>query len=131
MRRPERGGPGALEPCTTCPFRRSSTVGGAEIPGFSLGLMRRLVDTVGDGTDSFRPIMACHYSPEGGRDRCSTRQIPCRGYLARHGYSNINVRLMAAREGLPLAEIVEACEQLDLWPDFATMLAAYEEAATP
>jgi hypothetical protein len=113
----------AVVPCPTCPWRRSSTVGGGEIPGFSLAKMQNLTCTVGAG-DAFRPIMACHGSPEGG-------ERPCVGYLARHGYSNLAVRWSAAEGRVDLPAIADACADLDLWPDFHTMLTAYEAANTP
>lgn len=105
-------------PCRTCPWRRSSTVGGADIPGFNIEMMRGLASTVGEG-DAIRPIMACHYSPCGGEE-------PCVGYLARHGWSNLAVRLMVMRERIDMAAIEAACAGFDLWPDFAAMLQAYE-----
>lgn len=107
-------------PCPTCPWLRSSTVGGSDIPGFSIEMMRGLSNTVGPG-DDFRPIMACHGSA------CGAERI-CVGYAAIEGYSNISVRLMAARDELDLRAIWDACDALDLWPSFAEMLAAYEEA---
>jgi hypothetical protein len=112
---------GSTVPCATCPWRRTSTVGGADIPGFDLDLMRGLACTVGDG-DDFRQVMACHYSPD-------TAMTTCVGYAAQHGYSNLNVRIMAANGDLDLPAIADACADLDLWPDFDTMLAAYEAAS--
>lgn len=109
------------QPCPTCPWRKSSTVGGGDIPNFDLGLMRRLSNTVGEG-DAFRPIMACHYSPCGGEHVCN-------GYAAIEGYSNLNVRMLASRGVIPLKAIWDACEGLDLWPSFKKMLAAYVKAA--
>lgn len=111
----------ANQPCITCPWRKSSTVGGADIPGFDLELMRGLSNTVGRG-DAFRNIMACHYSPCG-------EESACVGYVAKEGYSNINVRLLASMGRIPLRDIVDACEGLELWESFGEMLAAYEEAA--
>lgn len=81
-------------------------------------MMRGLRNTVGNG-DAFRPIMACHYSPTG-------RESACKGYVAREGVSNINVRLLAAKRVIPLREIQDACADIDLWPTFHQMLAAYE-----
>lgn len=107
-------------PCPTCPWRKSSTVGGADIPGFSLEMMRGLANTVGDG-DDFRPIMACHGSA------CGAEMI-CVGYAAIEGYTNLAVRMMALRGEVDLPAIWEACELLDLWPSFDEMLSAYEEA---
>lgn len=109
-----------LLPCPTCPWRKTSTVGGADIPGFSLDLMRGLRKCVGEG-DALRKIMACHYSKPG-------HESACRGYIAREGYSNITARLLASKGVLPLREIIDACEGLDLWENFDAMLKAYEEA---
>lgn len=110
-----------LVPCGSCPWRKSSPVGGAGIDGFSIELMRGLACTVGED-DWFRRIMACHYSPVG-------EERACVGYLAVEGYSNLNVRMEVLR-GLDLPAIWEACAELELWPSFAEMLAAYEEAAS-
>jgi hypothetical protein len=107
-------------PCATCPWRKSSKVGGGDIPNFDIDLMRGLRSTVGRG-DDFRPIMACHYSPCG-------EETACVGYVAVEGYSNINVRLLASSGKIPLRDIVDACGELDLWKSFGEMLAAYEEA---
>lgn len=109
------------QPCRTCPWRKSSTVGGADIPNFNLELMRGLSNTVGRG-DAFRPIMACHYSPCG-------EESACVGYIAVEGYSNISVRLMAIQGEIDLAGIMEECEGLDLWQSFNEMLEAYELAS--
>lgn len=109
-----------MTPCATCPWRRSSTVGGADIPAFSINLMRNLLCTVGDG-DAFRSIMACHGSAIG-------EEHACVGYLAREGWSNLSVRVAALSGRIDLTAAAEACEDLDLWPDFETMLAAYESA---
>lgn len=85
--------------------------------------MRNLSTTVGD-EDDFRPIMACHYSGEEGTE------VPCVGYVVRDGGSNLSVRVMAIehRGDIDWATVQEASDRLDLWPDFATMLAAYEAA---
>jgi hypothetical protein len=107
-------------PCLSCPWRRSSTVGGADIPGFQLELMEGLANTVG-ADDAFRPIMACHYSEEGA-------EFPCVGYLAREGWSNLAVRVLSLQGRVDLPAIEDRCAGLDLWPDFHTMLAAYREA---
>lgn len=110
-------------PCATCPWRKTSTVGGGDIPGFSLDLMRDLACTVGRG-DNFRQIMACHYSPEPHEGH----MLPCAGYLAREGRANLYVRMMAFRGEVDMDAVMEACEGLDLWPSFDEMLAAYEDA---
>jgi hypothetical protein len=108
-------------PCPTCPWRRSSTVGGFDIPRFDIEKMRNLSACVGDG-DDFRTIMACHYSPCGD-------EKPCVGYLHVEGYSNLNVRVLAIQGRIDLATIRQDCEGLDLWPSFGEMFAAHEEAA--
>lgn len=109
-----------LQPCVTCPWRKSSTVGGTDIPGFSLELMRRLSNTVGPG-DAFRTIMACHHSKPG-------KDVACKGYIAREGYSNINARVLAARGIIPMTDIIAACKGIPLWRSFTAMLKAYESA---
>ena len=110
----------SLTPCVTCPWRRSSTVGGADIPGFDIDMMRALEGCVGED-DGFRTIMACHGSAPG-------EERPCVGYLFRHGWSNLLVRIHSADGNIPMHELMDACQDLDLWPDFHTMLAAYEAA---
>lgn len=109
------------EPCPTCPWRKTSTVGGADIPNFEIGLMERLANTVGR-SDDFRPIMACHYSAFAKDD------YPCVGYLAVEGWSNISVRMNAIEGRIDMGAIMDACESLDLWPDFHSMLNAYRNA---
>jgi hypothetical protein len=107
-------------PCATCPWRKSSTAGGVDIPGFSIEMMRGLSNTVGDG-DDFRPVMACHGSACGAEE-------PCVGYLAVEGWSNITVRLMVMNNRIDLLAIEQAVSDLDLWSSFREMLEAYEEA---
>jgi hypothetical protein len=107
-------------PCPTCPWRRSSTVGGFDIPAFDIDLMRGLHSTVGRG-DDFRRIMACHYSPCGD-------ETPCIGYVAVEGWSNLAVRMMAMRGAVDIGAVLDACADLDLWPSFNEMLTAYEMA---
>lgn len=111
----------SVVPCSTCPWRRESTPGGVDIPGFDMDKMRALACTVGDGTDDFRKIMACHGSDD-GNDR------PCTGYLHRHGYSNLNVRIAAARGEIDMPAVQAACASLDLFESFYEMLTASEEA---
>lgn len=108
-------------PCSTCPWRKSSTVGGADIPRFDIDLMRGLANTVGHG-DDFRPIMACHNSACGAETHCI-------GYVYVEGYSNLAVRIAAIRSELDFHAIDAACEGLDLWSSFGEMLTAYEEAS--
>jgi hypothetical protein len=84
--------------------------------------MANLATTVGEG-DAFRPIMACHYSTFAKED------YPCVGYLAVEGWTNLAVRIGAIEGRFDMQAIADACEELDLWPDFHTMLTAYQEAA--
>lgn len=107
------------EPCPTCPWRKASTVGGADIPRFDIDMMRGLRNTVGDG-DAFRPIMACHYS------QCGAERA-CVGYLIQHGYSNLAVRVGLMNQTIEPWPDVEDLD-FDLWDDFGEMLVAYEEA---
>lgn len=108
-------------PCATCPWRKSSTAGGFDIPGFDIDLMRGLRSTVGPG-DAFRTIMACHGSACGA-------ETPCAGYVAVEGYSNLAVRVAAIEGRIDLPAVWAACDPLDLWGSFDEMLAAYEAAA--
>ena len=98
-------------------------MGGYDIPGFGLELMRGLSNTVsrpGRREDAFRPIMACHGSPEGAD------QI-CRGYVYVEGWTNLSVRIMAMRGEIDMHAIEHACADIELWDDFHEMLDAYEE----
>lgn len=108
-------------PCATCPWRKSSTVGGSDIPRFDIDLMRRLRNTVGRD-DAFRPIMACHGSACGAETACA-------GYLAVEGYRNLSVRMLALKGKVDIIGTVEACAELDLWQSFDEMLDAYEDAS--
>lgn len=107
-------------PCATCPWRKSSTVGGSDIPHFDIDLMRKLSNTVGPG-DDFRPVMACHGSACGA-------ETPCVGYVAVEGWSNIRVRLLAMSDRIDIGGIMDACANLDLWSSFEEMLGVYELA---
>lgn len=94
-------------PCATCPWRRDSDP--HKIPGLSLCQARALSNTVGDG-DAFRPIMACHGSPEGGERACV-------GYVATVGYTNLGVRMMALRGEVDFDPV-----DADLYETFDEML---------
>lgn len=111
----------SLEPCLSCPWRRSNPPGGSSIPGFRIELMRRLASRVVGEGDAFRPIMACHYSARGN-------DTSCRGYLVVCGQENINVRWLIALDEIDWRGIVDACEDIELWGSFEEMLAAYESA---
>ena len=90
----------SLLPCDTCPWRTDKTA--ADIPRYVHRKACGLINTVGDG-DAFRPIMACHYSTE-------EKMQACRGYLARAGWSNINVRLLLTENKiLNPTDVLEEC----------------------
>jgi hypothetical protein len=111
-------------PCPTCPWRRSSTVGGADIPNFDLEKMRGLANTVpsaDDPGDGFRTIMACHGSACGAETACA-------GYVHVEGYTNLNVRMLALHGKIDIRAIDAACADLDLYDSFDEMLADYEKA---
>lgn len=109
------------EPCKSCPWRKSSTVGGADIPGFSIEMMRGLRNCCGED-DQFRPIMACHYSACG-------EERACVGYLAsEEAYHNIAVKVGAAYGKYDWAAILKACDGIERWESFEDMLKAYEDA---
>jgi len=77
-----------------------------------------MLNTVGEG-DDFRPIMACHNSTD-------TDSIACKGYLAREGWSNINVRLLLRQGEIENPSMVlQSCERnnIELEPDYPTVLA--------
>src|SRR6185312_8737070 len=90
-----------LLPCPTCPWRVDQDA--SVIPGYVQEKAEGLLNTVGPG-DGFRQIMACHNSTD-------KKMIACKGYLAREGWSNINVRLMLARGQIDSpGEVADACE---------------------
>jgi hypothetical protein len=87
------------------------------IPGYCQKKAEGLLGTIGQG-DAFRQIMACHNSTD-------KKMIPCKGYLAQEGWSNINVRLLAMRGNIPNpGAVANACYEdgLELEPDYATVL---------
>ena len=104
-----------LLPCATCPWRveRDATT----IPNFDLKKAEALTNTVGPD-DAFRPIMACH----GSDDEMPTA---CLGYLARAGWSNLNVRLLLARGQIQNPDrVADACydHYVELEPDYEMVL---------
>lgn len=111
------------KPCKTCPWRKSSKVGGESIPHFDMELMRALTNTVpprGSGNDGFFSVMACHSFKV-------QDSVPCKGYVASVGSLNINVRLMSAKGQLDFFAIVKESADIELYQDFYTMLDDYEE----
>ncbi len=110
------------KPCKTCPWRRSSKVGGEDIPHFDIDLMRGLVSTVpprGSNKDGFYQIMACHGSSMRNRKSCI-------GYVAAVGASNLRVRLLASRGEIDIRAIYAETKDIELYEDFYTMLDDYE-----
>jgi hypothetical protein len=102
-------------PCRTCPWRTDQ--GAETIPNYRHNKACNLINTVGRG-DAFRPIMACHGSTDG-------EPRACRGYLAREGWSNLNVRLLLIRGGIENpSDVAEACERhgVELEPDYPAVL---------
>jgi hypothetical protein len=114
----------AILPCKTCPWRVDSDVWA--IPGYNpdkaAGLLRAA--SMGKG-DAFRPIMACHNSTD-------TNMVACKGYLAREGWSNLNVRLLLIQDHIenPTA-VLEACEKhgVPLEEDYPAVLRKLEGQA--
>jgi Family of unknown function (DUF6283) len=107
----------ALLPCKTCPWRVDADV--TAIPGFDSQKAVGLLGTasLGDG-DAFRPIMACHHSKE-------KNDYACKGYLAREGWNNLNVRILLAKDKIenPSA-VLHACETqgVHLEPNYPAVL---------
>lgn len=111
---PSKPSPDPL-PCSTCPWRvdQDATV----IPRYNHEKACGLLNTVGRG-DDFRPIMACHGSLEG-------EERACNGYLAREGWSNINVRILVLKGIIPKPnDVIDACERhgAELETDYPTVL---------
>lgn len=104
-------------PCDSCPWWLRNPADGTRIPRFQLAKMIALRETVGDG-DAIRMIMACHASPIG-------EEWPCVGYVARHGYTNIALRVIAAQGRIDLPGIIEGCADLPLYDTFDDMLDDY------
>lgn len=103
-------------PCASCPWRVDQDA--SVIPGYNQGKACNLMNTVGN-SDNFRPMMACHGS---------TEEEPriCNGYLAREGWTNINVRILLARRKVPNPnDVLRACKQsgIELHQDYASVLA--------
>lgn len=114
----------AEKPCPTCPWRKDADPTGANIPGFSLAMMQGLASTVpprGSDEDGLYGVMACHHSPNDNRYACA-------GYIARHGWQNINVRLMVAHKQIDLRKVIARSEGIELYETFWEMLDATEAA---
>jgi hypothetical protein len=102
-------------PCKTCPWRTDQDA--TTIPRYDHAKAVGLMNTVGPD-DAMRPIMACHGSTD-------DEPRACRGYLAREGWRNINVRLLLIKRQIdnPSA-VADACEAagVELEPDYPTVL---------
>lgn len=113
--------PCSLLPCATCPFRVDQDA--SVIPNYRHDKACNLINTVGED-DAFRPIMACHGSTEESPRACN-------GYLARHGWENINVRVLLAQGKINSPQaVLEACADrgIELEPDYPTVLAKLERS---
>lgn len=103
-------------PCPTCPWRVDQSA--ESIPRYNHEKACGLLNTVGEG-DDFRPIMACHGSTE-------EQLYACNGYLAREGWSNLNVRVLLSRGVITNTpdEVAGACEEegIELHPNYRAVL---------
>jgi len=114
----------AEKPCKNCPWKKSSLVGGANIPRFDIDLMRGLSSTVpprDSNQDGMYKIFACHDSKVGN-------EFACAGYVAVQGYQNINVRLMAMMGHVDIIAVEDACSDYEMYSNFHEMLDDYEAA---
>lgn len=109
-----------LLPCPSCPWRvdqDAAAVAKVEPPLKASQLLKM----VGEG-DGFRPIMQCHGSK-------NSEPRSCKGYLARVGWSNINVRLLLAMHKIEdPTDVAEACEAagIELHETYAEVLGKLE-----
>ncbi len=113
----------SLLPCASCPWRVNQDA--SAIPNYNhklaCGLLKTAASASG-GEDGFRKIMACHGSSEDNMRACN-------GYLAREGYSNINVRLLLARNAINHPDaVLDACEAagIELHADYPAVLRKLE-----
>jgi hypothetical protein len=110
-----------LLPCATCPWRVDQNA--SVIPRYNHKKACGLMNTVGD-SDALREIMACHRSTE-------DEPRACNGYLAREGWSNLNVRILLFRGQLPSpSAVLDACEAagIELHPDYPSVLQKLKES---
>lgn len=110
-----------LLPCPTCPWRKNRDA--TTIPRYNHEMACGLMNTVGE-EDAFRPVMACHGSPDNNMEACL-------GYVAQVGWSNLNVRLMAMKGEIASPdEMADACEEagIELEPDYQTVLKKLAES---
>lgn len=96
-------------PCVSCPFRVERHA--KDIPNFKLALAEALISSTTGELNA--PVFACHLSRVG-------REIVCRGWLVRHGWDSIAVRLMLARGSL-------RPEDLEVGADWPELHADYDE----
>jgi hypothetical protein len=85
-----------------------------EIPGFKLELAEVLKTTTETGLGN--PIFACHQSHMG-------REVVCRGWLVRHGWDSIAIRLMLANGRMQRDELYPGDDWPELHESFDGMIA--------
>lgn len=105
-------------PCPGCPWRVAQTPD--VIPGYDLELAEGLVETT--RTDLAAPQMACHHSRVG-------EEIVCRGWLVRHGWDSIAVRLRLMSGDLSPSDLEPGADWPELHVDFAEMIAKLRSAS--
>ena len=111
----------SLLPCVSCPWRVDQDA--REIPNYRHDKACNLVNTCGE-QDDFRQIMACHGSTE-------EHPTACKGYLAREGWRNINVRILLAQRKIEHPDrVLAACQHagIDLHESYADVLAKLERS---
>lgn len=104
-----------LLPCASCPWRIDQDA--SAIPLYDHDKACGLLGSVGEGHD-FRPIMACHGSTE-------EEPHACNGYLARAGWSNLNVRILVWNGTIASPDaVLNACNAagIELHPDYPSVL---------
>jgi hypothetical protein len=110
-----------LIPCATCPWRVERDA--RTIPAYNHEKACDLMNTVGEG-DSLRPIMACHMSTE-------SDLWACNGYLARVGWTNINVRILLAKgEIASPSKVLDECKArgIELETSYENVLSKLSES---
>lgn len=106
-----------IAPCASCPWRVGAT--SDRIPKFNEDRATcSLPQVASDGTDAFRPLMACHLSTEAANR-------PCVGYVvSEDGDANLAVRVAGITGSIDIAAMRDGTADLDLHPTFADMIAA-------
>lgn len=94
----------ARRPCTECPWSRETTPG--QFPPERYEALRGTTGSPGREVFLDAPMFACHKAPEGD-------EFYCAGWLASVGYYHLGVRVLLAKNALP----VEAMEPGPDWPE--------------